>query len=55
MLKIEIDMFSGRPNPVWYITDSKEADRLISAIAESDGVTAKPGTGFNGLGFREID
>ena len=54
MLRIEIDMFSGRPNPVWYITDSKKTDRLISRAAESKGVIAKPGTGFNGLGFREM-
>lgn len=54
MLRIEIDMFSGRPNPVWYITDSKQTDRLISRAAESKGVIAKPGTGFNGLGFREM-
>ena len=54
MLRIEIDMFSGRPNPVWYITDSKVADRLTSAVAERDGLAARPRTGFNGLGFREI-
>lgn len=54
MLKVEVDMFSGRPNPVWIITDETEAKRLLGAVVEAKGVTAKPGAGFTGLGFREV-
>ena len=54
MLRIEIDVFSGRPNPVWLLTDEAETKRLIGAIAEAKGVLAKPGAGFTGLGLREV-
>ena len=54
MLKIEVDLFSGRPNPVWFVTDVRETKRILGAVAEVDGAIAKPGSGFTGLGFREI-
>lgn len=54
MLRIEVDIFSGRPNPVWIVTDGTETKRLLSALAEAEGITAKPGAGFMGLGFREV-
>jgi len=54
MLRIEIDLFSGRFNPVWMITDATEAERLLRTIAERPGVTARQGTGTSGLGFREV-
>jgi hypothetical protein len=54
MLRIEIDLFSGRPNPVWIMTDAKETERLLGSIAEQSGVTARQGVGYSGLGFREI-
>jgi hypothetical protein len=54
MLRIEIDLFSGRPNPVWFITDRTETERFLGAVAEARGVTAKQGAGFTGLGFREV-
>jgi hypothetical protein len=54
MLKIEIDLFSGRPNPVWIITDGVETERFLDAVAEARGAIAKQGAGFDGLGFREV-
>jgi hypothetical protein len=54
MLRIEIDVFSGRPNPVWILTDPDATRDLLGAVAQSRGVIAKPGAGFNGLGFREV-
>jgi hypothetical protein len=54
MLKVEVDIFSGRPNPVWIITDSDEAKELLGVVAESRDAVAKPGAGFAGLGFREV-
>jgi len=54
MFRIEIDLFSGRPNPVWFITDRAETERFLGEVAEASGVTAKQGAGFMGLGFREV-
>lgn len=54
MLKIEIDMFSGRPNPVWIITDENETKRFLGAVADAPGAIAKQGAGFTGLGWREV-
>jgi hypothetical protein len=53
MLRIEIDMFSGRPNPAWIISD-KAAERLLGEVAETEGAAAKQGAGYLGLGFREV-
>jgi hypothetical protein len=54
MLRIEVDLFSGRPNPVWIITDTETTRELIEAVSETKGVAARPGSGFLGLGFREV-
>lgn len=54
MLKIEIDMFSGRPNPVWIVIDENEVKRLLGAVADAPGAIAKQGAGFTGLGLREV-
>ena len=54
MLRIEVDLFSGRPNPVWIITDTETTKELIGAVSETKGVAARPGSGFLGLGFREV-
>jgi hypothetical protein len=47
-------LFSGRPNPVWIITDAKGAKAILDAAGETRGATAKQGAGFDGLGFREV-
>lgn len=54
MLRIEISLFSGRPNPVWYVTDGAEVERLLGAVSGNPEVIARPGAGFDGLGFREV-
>jgi hypothetical protein len=54
MLRIEVDMFSGRPNPVWISTDSDLAKELIGTLGEAPQLMAKPHDGFTGLGFREV-
>ena len=54
MLRVIVDMFSGRPNPEWIITDPDAVDQLIGAATEAKGSTARPGAGFTGLGFREV-
>ena len=54
MLRVQVDMFSGRPNPEWIITDADVAKELLGAVAAQKGVAARPMTGYLGLGFREI-
>ena len=54
MLTIEVDVFSGRPNPTWMITDQDEVKELLGAVREAGGAHAKPGAGFSGLGYREV-
>lgn len=54
MLRVEVDIFSGRPNPAWIITDVDETKELLGAVAEARGAAAKPGAGFTGLGYREV-
>jgi hypothetical protein len=54
VLRIEIDIFSGRPNPVWMVTDQDATEQFLRGVAEAPGVTARPGTGYSGLGFREV-
>jgi hypothetical protein len=54
MLRVEVDIFSGRPNPVWIETDADKARDILNAIAETKGATAEPGAGYTGLGFREV-
>lgn len=54
MLRVEVDIFSGRPNPQWIITDADATDSLFDSVASTPGVVARPSTGFLGLGFREI-
>jgi hypothetical protein len=53
MIRIEVDMFSGRPNPQWIVTDAAATKELLDAVREG-GVATKPGTGFTGLGMREV-
>jgi hypothetical protein len=54
MLRIEIDIFSGRANPVWILTDARATAELLAEVQETKRAIAKPGAGFTGLGFREI-
>ena len=54
MLRVEVDMFSGRPNPEWIITDADQTEDLLREVAASRGAMARPGSGFLGLGFREM-
>ena len=54
MLRIQADIFSGRPNPEWIITETDTVEDLIGSVAQATGVTARPQTGYLGLGFREI-
>jgi hypothetical protein len=54
MLRMEVDIMSGRPNPEWIVTDAGVTKELLDAVSEARGVTAKIGAGHAGLGFREL-
>ena len=50
--KVELDLFSGRPNPTWELThvESDEILRLLSSLPETTGDRAPE----EGLGYRGI-
>lgn len=49
-MQIELDIFSGRPNPTWDL-DDEEVDKLLTLMAQR---SRKVSRGFNngGLGYR---
>jgi len=53
MLKVTVDLFSGRPNPSWIINDKKGED-LLKKIAGTPKIISKPNSGYEGLGFRGL-
>lgn len=40
MLRISADVFSGRPNPSWVLTDESEARATLRALAQEPGALA---------------
>lgn len=50
MIKVELDIFSGLPNPEWVLTDSEEKD-LIDRVIADPSLSAPPET-VGGLGYR---
>jgi hypothetical protein len=51
MVRVELDIFSGRPNPVWELQDDEVAE-LESILARSSPLQAKvdpPGLGYRGF------
>jgi hypothetical protein len=54
MLRIEVDIMSGRPNPEWIVTDPDVTRELLSAVGGAHGAVAKIGAGYAGLGYREL-
>lgn len=53
MLQITVDVFSGRPNPSWVITDEDEARSLIREISR-DQLLAPAACADGGLGLRGV-
>ena len=54
MLRIIVDLFSGRPNPTWIITDEDYTQKLLSQLSELADYIRDPDEVFPGLGFRGI-
>ncbi|MFB2974607.1 hypothetical protein [Microseira sp. BLCC-F43] len=53
MLRVTIDVFSGRPNPSWLL-DENEAKEVLKEIANNRAVVASTESGYQGLGYRGI-
>lgn len=56
-MKIELDVFSGRPNPNWVVTESTASDLLKALGSLHTGLESARGTGSTpsdlpGLGYR---
>jgi hypothetical protein len=54
MLRITADVYSGRPNPSWILTDEKEARAVLREIAQNRQITAQAAPTEAGLGFRGL-
>ena len=55
MLRVEVDIFSGRPNPTWIVTSDTVTNRIIAALKSYRSFTAGPENRFQGLGFRGVE
>jgi hypothetical protein len=53
MLRIEIDIFSGRPNPTW-VVDEKNAKNILDKISKSPDSVADNDVGKQDLGYRGV-
>lgn len=54
MLRITANVFSGRPDPEWIITDEQEARAMLKEIAKNRGVVSQSVSAEAGLGFRGL-
>lgn len=50
-MRVELDIFSGRPNPVWKLDSAQEAEcrRRIAELRLSSAKVAVPGLGYRGV------
>lgn len=53
MLRITVDLFSGRPNPTWTL-DEQQAQNILKEVALNRGVVSAQGEGYRHLGFRGL-
>lgn len=53
MLRMTIDVFSGRPNPSFIVT-GQDADELLKDISRNRGALTDVNAGYTGLGFRGV-
>lgn len=53
MLKVTLDVFSGRPNPSWILAET-EAQEILKEINNNRAMVAEVNSGYQGLGYRGI-
>ncbi len=51
---VELDMYSGRPNPVWHLTagEVREVARRLESLPPADGAAMTPQLGYRGFVVR---
>ena len=54
MLRVTVDIFSGRPNPTWIVTSDEKIERLRRALVENPAAISAAGEGYQGLGYRGV-
>ena len=54
MLRVTADIFSGRPNPVWTVTDEKEVQAVLKEITRNRGLLTDAAPAEAGLGLRGV-
>lgn len=54
MLQVTADVFSGRPNPTWTITDEQKVRAVLREIAQNHGMLSDGAPADAGLGFRGV-
>jgi hypothetical protein len=54
MLQITVDIFSGRPNPVWLIDDNEEIQAILKDVATNREVIGQTMPEFERLGYRGV-
>jgi hypothetical protein len=54
MLRVIADIFSGRSNPVWTVTDEKEVQAVLKEVARNREILTDSASAMAGLGFRGI-
>jgi hypothetical protein len=54
MLQITADVFSGRPNPVWVVSDETEARATLRELVSDRSLLADAEPAESGLGFRGL-
>ncbi len=50
MLTITADIFSGRPNPSWVVSDEQEVQTALGAVAQTTGLASTESAQLGGLG-----
>lgn len=50
-MRVELDIFSGRPNPTWELTAEESAEflRMVEGLPKSTGGTVREDLGYRGL------
>lgn len=54
MLRITADVYSGRPNPSWILTDEQEVRAVLKEISQNRQVASQAAPAEAGLGFRGL-
>jgi hypothetical protein len=54
MLRVTADVFSGRPDPTWIISDESEARAILRDVMKERHLTAESAPADAGLGFRGL-